>query len=405
MKSIVFVFIGILFSTCVFAQSLPLHYDTLERDNSLVFTGNVDYNSSGIQREISSKFIRGGFIDDKMKDASFSKHKGVNRAGFIGEGELVFRNYKQKIIKNWGWQVKAGYGSYSGMIYSKDLFGLVFYGNDRYKGQTVDLSGTNFLSTTFQKIGFGLINERSKSNITLNFYNISSRYAADLRDVSFIQDSQNDQIDLTLEGTFEARDNAKFSQGIGVGFDLDFKIPFNFNNKVHFIQVDVRNLGFSYMHSSQKKYTVDTSFIFSGFKLDDLIGDNALFSDSISVLDELGVDHENKKSFHLLPGFIQVAKIVDDMNSGKIQSFFGVRVYPTLIFAPHVFVGVDYAPISMLRIGLSGAYGGYGGFRAGLYASLKVKKYSIGISSENVVGFFTKKSFGQSLNLRFRCGF
>jgi len=298
MKNLIFTLFVVLLIGELKAQILPLNYDTLERNNSLVISGGIDFNSSGIQRAISSKFIRGGFIDSEMKDASYDKHRGVNRAGFITEGEVVFRNYKQKIIGDWGWLIKAGYGNHTGLIYGKDLFGLVFYGNDRYKGTEVDLSGTNFLSTTFQKIGFGLINERSKSNVTFNVYNISNRISADLRDVRFTQDANNDQVDLTLAGDFSARNDAKFFQGIGFGFDVDFKIPVYIKDKAHFIQIDVRNLGFSYMHNSQKTYTVDTSFTFSGLQLNDFIGDNALFSDSIDVIQELGVSSKNKRSFN-----------------------------------------------------------------------------------------------------------
>ena len=388
------------------AQLLPIYYDTSFIKQEIILDAGVDYYGSAIQRELTSKFIRGGFISNGIKDNSFNRHSGVNRFGGVGLGTIEYRNFNKKLIKSkdWGFVVKAGYNAFLGAIYSKDLFGLMMYGNDIYRGETIDGSGTNITSLSYQKVGFGMIDAKSKSSITFNVYNVNSRFKANFRDFQMTQDLNGDSIEVILDGTVEVGNNRNFNQGIGFGFDLDFKIPFEWGkkNNTSYIQFQVQNLGFAYMYEKQKVYEFDTSFVFSGLRWDQITGDQSLFSDSTSVLDSLGIHSREKNRTTLLPGFIQIGKIVDALSDRKIQSFFGLRMYPTLIYSPFIYAGLDYKPVKWLRIGANASYGGFGKFKAGLYASTSFKNYSVGLATENVVGFVTKKSSGQSLFIKLR---
>ena len=388
------------------AQLLPIYYDTLSHQQEVIIDAGVDYYGSAIQRELTSKFIHGGFITNGIKDNSFNRHSGVNRFGAVGLGTIEYRNFSKKLLKNkdWGFVVKAGYNAFYGGVYSKDLFGMMMYGNDIYRGETIDGSGSNFTGITYQKVGFGFIDVKSKSSISFNVYNVNSRFKADLNDFQLTQDINGDSIELIMDGTIEVGNNSKFNQGIGFGFDLDFKIPFQWGkkNNTSFIQFQVQNLGFAYLYEKQKVYEFDTSFVFSGLKWNQITGDESLFSDSTEILDSLGIrSYENNRTT-LLPGFIQVGKIVDEMSQRKLQSFYGIRMYPTIIYSPFIYAGVDYKPMNWLRIGANASYGGFGKFKAGLYSSIRFGNYSVGIATENVVGFVTKKSSGQSLFIKLR---
>lgn len=389
----------------VFSQSLPLGYDTLSHSHELKLDGSVDFYGSAVQMALTSKFIKGGFITEDIKNSSFERHKGINRFGGVFGGDIEYRNYTSRMFKNkdWGFVVKGGYHLFAGMLYSKDLFGLVFYGNEPFRGETMDMSGLDISYMAFQKVGFGFIAPKSKSSITFNVYNVSDRISGDFRTFELSQDELGDEVTLTLDGEFQLKNNAKFNQGIGVGFDADFKLPIAWmNDRTAFIQFEARNIGFAYMYEKQKVYSIDTTLVLSGFSFDDIMGEENLFSDSLDVLDTLGVRSTEKNVTSLLPGYIQIGKMVDDHCTNQLQSFFGIRLYPTLIYSPYVFAGLDYAPIKALRLGLSASYGGFGGFRAGFYIHSKFSNYSIGLGSENVIGFFSKKASGQSLQMRLK---
>ena len=199
---------------------------------------------------------------------------------------------------------------------------------------------------------------------------------------------------MVLDGNFEMKSNKKFNQGIGIGFDVDFKIPVNWiKERKAFVQFKVQDLGISYLYEKQNVYTVDTSFTYTGFQLDDLLGENPIFNESFNIFDTLGIKSTEKNKMMMMPGYIQIAKMVDDLQTHKWQTFFGIRLYTTLV----------YKPAKWLHIGVNIGYGGFGKLRGGLYASAKFNNYSIGLSSENIVGWFApRNSSGQSINLRLR---
>ena len=115
-------------------------------------------------------------------------------------------------------------------------------------GETIDLSGTNFTYMAYQKIGFGLIEAGSKSNVSLNVYNISDRLSGNLERVQITQDEAGDEVNLIMNGRVEMNNNNSFSQGIGFGFDLDFYLPVAWMNKQKaFLRFQAKNVGFAYM--------------------------------------------------------------------------------------------------------------------------------------------------------------
>lgn len=405
MKSIVTIVFS-FFTIGAFAQTLPSYYDTLERNHEIILSGGIDYSSSAIQKAITGKFIRGGFIDESMKNASFDRHGAINRIGLDASSELTYINYKSRIFKKkpWGYQIKAGYYNFGGMLYSQDLFGLAFYGNSRYVGDTIQMSGTDLSFMSFQKLGFGLIHSTYKSSVTLNFYNISNRFSGDFRTLEVIQDASGDMVTLNMDGDIEMRNNLNFLQGFGAGVDVDYKLAIDWGeDNTAFIQFKADNIGFAYLSESQKTYSFDTSFVYSGLRFEEIMGDNAILNDSIDLLDTLGISSGYTKRAVLLPGVIQVAKIVDAHETKKLQSFFGLRLYPTLIYNPYVFAGLDYKPIDQINIGASVSYGGFAKFRGGFYASYHANKFSVGLGTENVIGLVSQKGSGESLYLRLGC--
>lgn len=389
----------------VSAQLIPIGYDTLTRSHEILIDGGLDYYATSVENELLSKFIKGGLITEDIKNSSFERHGGVNRIGAVGGGTIEYRNYNKHLIKkkDWGWLIRGEYGIFAGALYSADLFGLAFYGNERYIGQTMDFSGTNISYVGYQKLGFGMIDSKSKSSVAFNVYNVSDRVKGDFRTAKITQDALGDSLIIEMDGELSMRNNAKFNQGIGVGVDLDFNVPVSWGKRKAYLRFQAYNVGFAYMYEKQKVYKFDTTFAYGGLKFDQLIGENSLFSDSLDFLDTLGIHRTEENQFIMLPGFLQIGKIVDENYAGKLQSFFGIRLYPSLIYSPYVFAGIDYHPADWIRIGANASYGGFGKFRGGLYTNLVFGNYSVGVATENIVGLVSKKGMGQSLFVKLRC--
>lgn len=401
-----FLFLLLGLNSVGFAQQLlPIQHDTNAYNQEYIINGVADFGATSIQNSLSSKFLFGGNITNEIKDNSYTKHKGINRLGVDFSSEFEYRNMKVNLFKkeNLGFIIKAGYYTYVSSLYSKDLFGLTFYGNENYLGENANFSGTRFSSMSFQKIGFGAINKKTKSTVSLNFYSISNYAEGNIREGKLFQSASGDSVSLTFDGEFQYASTNTFVKGYGIGVDLDFRIPVVLREgKTSYIQFLAKNLGVAHIYSAVTRYAADTIISFDGFTFNQLVGDANIFNSNSSILDTLGIDSTSITKVRFLPGFIQIGKIVDVMCTSKVQSFFGVRMYPSVSYVPMIYAGVHYKTTKWLDLGANVSYGGYTALRFGLYSQINLKKFAVGISSEDLVGFVSKSGMGQSIILRLR---
>jgi hypothetical protein len=383
---------------------IPMNYDTLiEPKQELILTGIGDASSTALGLDIANKFLFGGEITSEMKDKSLERHNSLNRFGSDANVELEYRNYKAKLFKSeeFGFLVKAGMYNFNQSIYSKDVFQLAMYGNEGLLGDTAILSGTQFKSTTFQKIGFGFIDKFSKSSVTLNLVGLNNSTSINLDRMEMYQSSDADTLKLAYTGDYNFYEDAAFLRGIGVA--LDFDIRFNSKNKkgdAVYFQVMGRNLGFVSSISSQSKYSSNSQVAYTGFTYDEIVNGGSIINDNVALMDSLGIEESTSKNTEFLPGLLQASKLVDVNSKRKLQEFYGGRMYLSKIAIPQVFGGINYRPLEFLNIGASASYGGFSGLRGGAYLSYNTSKINIGISSENL---FSK--IGVSYLIRLQCAF
>ena len=405
MRKYFLVFAVIAFMNGFQAQHvLPLQYDTLYPEMEFIIHGVADYGTSSIERRIANRFFYGGEITDEMKNASFDRHGGINRLGWDIQSELEYRNYKSERIGKgkYGWLIRGSVQSYGSMVYSKDMFGLVFYGNHNYLGETIEFSGTRGGLWSFQKLGFGLIDKKSKSNLSFNAYSIGSYGSLGISEGQLFQSENGDSLALNYSGSLEYFRADRMKRGWGFGLDADIRIHVEINedNKVY-IQFLVRNLGVGFL-PNVTKYEADSSLSFQGVTFEQLTGSSNLVGNDFSWLDTLNIRKSIGNQFRMLPAFIQVGKMIDDLNTSKLQAFYGVRVYPSVALIPHVYAGMHYSPFKWLSTGVHIVYGGYSGFRFGWYSALNFEKFNLGLATENVWGTFSGKGIGESVILRMR---
>lgn len=388
---------------------MPLQYDTTVIGQELILSGDSEYHSTSLHKGFANRIIHGGAISNSVKDHTFGAQKNnINHFGKDIQADIEYRNYKVNMFgsEKWGFVIKGGYYFIGSGSYSKDFFGLAFYGNDSYLGRSADFSGMRASFTGFQKVGFGIIQKKSKSSITLNLINVSNSYAGKVIKGNLDQAADGSNISLLLDGNFAYTNQTTFANGTGLALDLDFRIPIAWTKeRKAFIQLQAKNLGLAYMHQGLKSYSVDSTYHYSGFTFDQLFQDKPLFSKDFSVLDSLSIRTSDRKRFVALPCMFQVGKIVDEHYAGKLQSFFGIRAYPSLSYIPLLYVGGNWRAASWVDLGLSGSYGGFGTFRAGFYASLKYKAFNLGLGTEDIYGLVSKNAFGESFNFRLRCKF
>ena len=393
-----FLILAILFSIQGYAQQLlPIQHDTNFVDQEFILNGVFDYSATSIRNDLSRKMLFGGYRTDEIKDRSFGEHSGVNRFGGDASAEFEYRNCKASLFGKYGFNVKAGYYNYLSVLYSKDLFGLTFYGNERYLGSDVDLSGSRFTAMFFQKIGFGLIDKKSGSGLTLNYYSVSNYAQAHLREGHLYQNDDADTVTLEADGYFDQANNSGYFKGHGVGVDADIRFPVSFRkDKTSYIQILVKNAGVAMFAEPVRRYSADTTFTYTGFTFEQLYGDNAVIDD-INVLDTLGFDSLTVNKYRILPGFIQAGNIIDEHDSSRFQGFYGLRLYTAMTYAPMVYAGLHMKTTDWLALGLNAGYGGFTQFRVGLYMQFKYKGFTAGLATEDLIGVLSKYGKGASV--------
>jgi hypothetical protein len=395
------------FTTAKSQFLLPLEYDTNDIHQEYILHGTADYGFTSIRNDFSKKLLYGGYIDALTKDNSFNLHNGINRGGFEAGAEFEYRNFDMNLLKKGrGLVFKMGYGILGSILYSKDAFGLTFYGNESYLGQIADFSGSNFNLVAFQKFGVGLIDKKSKSNLTLNFYTISNYARGKLYNAGLYQSESIDSLNLLLDATIDISNTRNFVKGIGIGLDFDRRMAFELKkDRLAYIQISFRNVGFGLLPSTVRRYAVDTSYIYEGFTLDQLIGEASVLNNGTSILDTLNIQERSTSQWFMLPGSIQIGKIVDEHNTSFFQSYFGTKLYYTLAYSPLIYIGGQLRIKDKIKFGAHASYGGYAKFRIGCYANFDINTLNIGLGSEDIIGTISKVGRGQSLQFRLRCVF
>lgn len=391
-----------------YSQSwIPIQHDTLlNKKHEFIFSGTADYASTSLNKSLTQKLFFGGEITDEIKENSLRLHKGINRFGLDLNTEIEYRNYTTNLFKKsrWGFVVKAGYFSFINALYSKDLYELTFYGNQNYLGDTALFSGTKFSSLTYQKLGVGWLDKRSKSTVSLNVYALNNYSSANIRNARIYQSSTIDTLTFTFDGLAQTSTSTSFFSGLGLGIDADFRFAIPTKNTPIYYQFLAKNIGIASFRNSITNYEADTSITFTGLTFNQVLNGSSFLDSNYAVLDSIGVKKGQSKPLLFLPGFFQFSKLVDANSPRKLQEFYGVRLFLVSAYTPLVFAGADYR-ISLgtntnINIGINASYGGFSRFRFGTYSSFRLKNWNLGIASENILG-----KTGQSILFRVQCAF
>lgn len=387
----------------VFGQStFPLFRDNLLQTNRLNFFGNFDVTGTSMRKEFLNTLAFGGYIDSEMKDRTMKSHRANNRVGAFVSGDISYVSGATSLFKSgkYSWLVKAGYYVTGNINYTKDAFKMTFYGNSYLGEDTANLTGTRISGMQFQKAGFGFYHRKTGSSLTLNLVNVQNQYGGYIRNGKWYQGADADSINLRLNGDMTYSTGKDFSKGIGFAVDFDFYLKVPWLKDSATFQFTVQNLGAAYMFQPQTRYFADSTYRFSGFTFDQIKNSGNMFGDDFSLLDSLNIQKKEVKRWVMVPAFIQISKLVDLESAKKLQSFFGIRFYPTIGIVPTGFAGLFYRFVPKVSVSANVAFGGSSIFRGGLMLAYHGNKLGIQLGTDDIYGLVSKKGFGQSALIR-----
>jgi hypothetical protein len=402
----IYLIVSLCFFSKFYAQSMKFEPKISADSILFYFNNSYDVQTSSVNNELSSKIFRGGQINDQLKDENFDKHKELNRIGQEIRSELIFTNLKSDFFKNknYSWIYNMGYNSIFSSNYSKDFVSLAMYGNSKTLGDSMSFNGSKFQNTNFQYFGAGIQDKKTRSYLTLNVVNLQNHFSANL-DGDFYSSLDSTNLYINAIGDLSSTYRSKVSNEIGasINFCLNVEIPI-FHNKNALFQLKVSDFGFARINSLSS-FAIDTSLSFNGFEVSDLFRLNNSNLNNKNWMDTLNIKVDTASRWISLPVMLQFSKVLTNDSLSKIQTFFGLRAYPTLSYFPKFFGGVDFKLAKSFYSGVTLSYGGFGGFRAGTYIRIHTKHLFFNLGSEDVYGLVSKKGFGRNINLSLICNF
>jgi len=385
-------------------QLLPQSYDTLIHGHQVHVSGLGFFQTSHLRNEMSNIFLRGGYLSDEIKQNSRLAENQNGRIGGELSGEVVFKSGTplSKSNENHGWIAKIGYSNVFGSQYSKDAFDLIFFGNQSMLGEEATIANTSAFNLSFYKAGFGIYNRRNKNSILLNALFGGSYTGIDIDRGNLTFSDDGGVVEANLNMGIQQSISPAYFQGLGAAIDFELHAAIKDIPGISGVfQLSGRNLGVMYL-SKVESYGVNSELTYSGFTLNELSDfANYSSSDFDAYIDSLGLSASQFSGVRWVPGgTIQAGKIVEEGSEKVVQSFFGVRVLTNITYRPMAFAGAHVALNDWLALGGQLTFGGYGGFRGGMYAQAEFNNIQLGIGSEDIVGFFSQSTFGKSLLIR-----
>lgn len=402
------------FCSIIHAQELVQpHFKTDSAGNRIDLRFEGYYNSLDFPNSFTSLFYNGGFLDSTLKSEISERLGAENRMGAeLGYG-ISYYNYHAHLFgkPEWGWMASVeNMGSYYLQI-SKNAFDLLFYGNSRFAGDTVQLADIKGEAMSWQKFTFGGFHKNNHSSVAVSFLKGQNYAGMNIKNANLYTAPMGQELALELDAQITRSDSLQKGldafNGWGLSTDLVFYLNTGKNRNVKFknaFRISIQNLGFISWNEKSLQTSLDTSYQFEGFQVDDLF-DSTSFNFSERAKDTFQIETYNRSFTSILPFTFSFAKIADPNSEDKLQGLYGVRLRAYSVYRPLFFAGLHYRASSKLNMNMFASVGGYGGFKLGYSLHLApIKNMNIYLSCSNLLGF-SKNGYGKDATLNLSYAF
>ncbi|HRG02345.1 MAG TPA: DUF5723 family protein [Bacteroidia bacterium] len=371
---------------------------------SISINGEYELGSNGIYNALLNKFIYGGYIDKKTKDASNDHMKNLNVMGANMNYDIsTFFGRNSKYSYLIGFKDQQIFNS----SFTKDFYQLLFYGNRPYLNETKNLSGSSINSLRFQELKLGFIwhkiDTTAKVGVSVSILKGQQLFYIKAKEGSSLY-TNSDGTELVFNSDFVMalsdttnRKNPFAYTGIGASADIFFETPYKSRiGKGSVLTVNANNIGFLHWFDNSVQYSSDSTFKFDGYHINNLLDlkDSTLASinrDSIIRT----TTNAHKESFNVnIPTNLLIINKIRFTNKFVLGT--GFRYLFNSNFKPYFFTDAEYQITSKITGSLHLAYGGYSRFNVGLAFSYTSSSWFFKIGSNSLQGYISpSNTYGQ----------
>ena len=367
---------------------------------------NLDFEagSSGMSSELVNKLVWGGYIDNDLKAASSKHLKAKNNFGLLLNYDVnTFIKGNKKIDFLFGVKNQEVINA----TYSRDVFNLMFYGNQMYKGKTADLSNCSVNALRFQEVKFGAIMHHADSvgkiGVSLSFINGEQLFYVKTNNNSGLYTSPdgselvfNSNFNMALSDTNNKRLGG--FNGIGASADIFFETPYKSRGgRKCLLTVNANNLGFIHWWKNSVQYSSDSSLRYTGYNIRNI---NDLKDSTLSRIDGdsllRNITNARTEDFNVNTPTNLV--IINKIFFGKTFCLgTGFRYIFNANYKPYIFIEPEFTYKNMIFC-LHGGYGGYVKVNVGASVTWNSKAWFVRLGSNSLQGYFLPKTaFGQGV--------
>lgn len=358
--------------------------------------------SSGLTNRFLFNLTQSDFLSQDMRMEQYSRlNDEQNRLGghySVGlQGRLLpFSD------KSWSLLFSFTDEAFGEASLSKEAFGVTFFGNKPYAGDTLNIGGNYLRFTRFQKFGFGAAKRTDEGvsyGLLLSFVNGEAGGNINMPGGWLYTSERGDTLSASAGVNAFVTDtgNTGFMRhnGAGAMVDLYLSQEFEFLQRRWEARATIMNMGVIQWRPNTTHYRIDSTAQWTGIRLDDINNLEAqvnavALEDSIAAL--LNQDQWRGPENRILPGWMQFE--VNQVGGTGFTGGLGVTFRPESFAYPYGYLLPGYRFGDRFAMELELGYGGYAGFQSGLAARFDTRQWAFRLRAANVEAAILPGSFG-----------
>ena len=338
----------------------------------LLAEGRFGYASNALRNEFVDAVRAGGFLSRETRQEALDGLADNNRFGQELGGGLVFLGCDSLFGKPWlQGQVALSHTDIVGGRFTRDLYGLAFFGNAPYEDRTAELAPSALEQQRYQQVGWGVVDHRSWSWARLSFVKGQSFQLVDVREGDLYTAPDGRVLDTRLDGTFSRSDTAQRGwdafNGLGAAlsgrWNHRLDLPWS-DGRSDWLSVELRDLGVVYWNDRSLYLDKDTVYAYEGLYVDNIFDVGDLVVDEEYFRDTLALNYATKAQWRMLPSQAMVRLYTRPWQ--RVGLAVSVRQVVIPGFVPEVGLQAWMHPSNAWRWGLAVRYGGFTTWQAGL---------------------------------------
>ncbi|GAB5540053.1 MAG: hypothetical protein Salg2KO_21560 [Salibacteraceae bacterium] len=374
-------------------------------------SAGINVTSSKFTNQFARGLLLSEHLDNGSKKSQYGNlnAQGLNRVGMDYEVSLAGSHRIGQSPHQVVWKVSDA--AHLDAAVDRDLYGLAFYGNQRYAGDTISIGGSEAFGMRYQKIGLGwnyIISEHTRTHVMLNYVNGEQLVEVQFERARLYTSNLGDTLDVDVLGTYRQSDSGQVGfaspNGAGLSIDLGFVTTFQAKSSEWVFQAAVYDLGMVQWGGRTIEVSADTIVNWTGVALPDLEGVDSEFTtqleDSVNHL----VDGVSKNQTHntWLAGTAAISLM--QSKSKGIEFGGGAAVRWQANYAPFSYLVGGYQFSQAIGASMQVGYGGYGTIQAGINFDARFEHFLVELQLANLEAWAVPSRFGGAsgrLNLQY----